>query len=96
MGAAATAGIGLGFGLMIGVSVCGGIALIAVALLGAAIGITFNNAETLKIVDEIKQLERRVNVLAGGEELLSHETWHGLPAEGHVQRWRQFLGGGSN
>ena len=95
MGAAATAGIGLGFALMIGTDIVAGIVLIAIAVMGGAIGMLFNNFETLKIVEEIKSLERRINDLAG-DELLSHETRHGLPAESHAKRWHQFLSGDSN
>jgi hypothetical protein len=48
MGAAATAGIGLGFALMIGTDIVAGIVLIAIAVVGGTIGILFNNFETLK------------------------------------------------
>ena len=59
---------------------------------GGALGILFNNRETMRIVEEVKALERRINDLAG-EELLSHETGKGLLAQRHGARWLQFLSG---
>ena len=77
-------------------SVAGGLILIIVSLAAAAIVLRFNHFEMMKIVNDVKVLERRINDLAGGEELLSHESRGGLAAEGHAARWRQFLSGRSN
>ena len=93
--AAGTTGFAAGLGIMITSNVLAGLIVIIVISGGAIVGIFFNNSETMKIVKDLKRLEERVNDLAG-DQLLTHETGHGLAAEGHIQRWRKFVAGSSN
>jgi hypothetical protein len=95
MGAAAAAMAGVAFGFAVSGNVVAGAIVLSTAIVAFVIGIRFNDTEMQKVIAEIRLLERRINELAG-EDLLSWETRHGLPTEGHAQRWRQFLSGSSN
>lgn len=95
MGVATLAIIGVGAGLMITANIAAGITLTVLAIAGFLVGWKFNDSETMKVVGGTKSLEQRINGLAG-EELLSWETRHGLPAEGHAQRVGRFVSGSSN